>query len=189
MLRDEAEGVFQRRAADPEWEMFCRGRRAVAQSWADASTAGEGTGPVCLEPLQHSSDAAAPHGARVRHFHTRIVGIVYPNDDGTSRREAVKGLRRMDRVRLVHRPDNPADANAVAVLRHPNGRQLGYLPAAVAKEVVAAARDGTRYLAVVLEVTGAGPYDFIAGGTVGATLLILSRMAQPAMTRGSTCWH
>jgi hypothetical protein len=86
----------------------------------------------------------------------------------------VRGLRRWELVQLVHRPDNPVDANAVAVLRRSDGRQLGYLPAVVAKDVVENARGGTRYLALVNEVTG-GESDFgLIAKPVGAALLILA---------------
>ena len=153
--------------SDADWEMFCRGRSVVED--------GAGHEPVELESAD-GDDASPedPAGATVRHLHTRIVGVVYPNDDGTSRRDTVRTLRRLDRVRLVHRPDNPVDPNAVAVLRHPDGPQLGYLPAIMAKDVVNAARDrGTRYLALVTEVTGAAPDDFISVAPVGAALVVL----------------
>ena len=110
----------------------------------------------------------------VRHFHARVVGLPYPNSDGTSRREAVAGLQRWERVRLRHRPDNPVDSNAVAVLRETDERQLGYLPATLAKDVVAAARGGTRYLAVVHEISAPDPNDLIAVSPVRATLLMLA---------------
>src|SRR5829696_9326944 len=103
MSRDEFAGAFGARggAPDADWEMFCRGR---------ASTDDE---PVALEPDDPGGTAEDLAGASVRHVTTRIVGIPYPNPDGTGRRDAVRALRRLDRVRLVHRPDNPVDPNAV----------------------------------------------------------------------------
>jgi hypothetical protein len=123
-----------------------------------------------------TTGAAAGFGsATVRHLFAKVVGVAYPNPDGSSRIEAVRALKPRDLVRLEHRPDNPVDANAVAVVRPADGRQLGYLRAALAKSVVSAARGGTRYLAVVHEVTGADPLANLmpGGGQVGAVLLVL----------------
>lgn len=156
------EGVFAKRE-DADWAMFCRGG-------ADAMAAE----PVTLEPGDEHDQASPAPAAKVRHFFTPVVGLPYPNADGTSRRTAVRGLRRWERVRLVHRPDNPVDSNAVAVLRAGDERQLGYLPAAVAKDVVASASGGTRYVAVVSEVTGAEPDDLLSAEPLRARLLVLT---------------
>jgi hypothetical protein len=166
MTYDETAGVFARRE-DADWAIFCR---AGGGDEADRQ-------PVPLEP---GDEAAAGESPAVRHFQSRVVGIPYPNADGTSRREAVLGLRRWELVRLAHRPDNPVDRNAVAVLRVPDGRQLGYLPAAAAAEVVAAARAGTRYLALVGEVTGARDDLLSIGQPVRAEVVVL------ALERGAT---
>jgi hypothetical protein len=163
-------------AGDAEWEMFCRGRRddSVDSFGMSRDVSGDVAvdEPVALEPGEDDG-AAGPPGAAVRHFFSRVVGLPYPNPDGTSRREAVRGLRRWERVNLVHRPDNPVDSNAVAVLRAGDKRQLGYLPAALAAEVVAAAREGTRYLAVVNEVEAPAPDDLISVTPVRARLIVL----------------
>jgi hypothetical protein len=163
--------------ADTDWEMFLRGR-----SDALGPFSGAGDEPQELEP-QRSDDE--PEKGRVRHLHARVVGLPYPNADGSSRREAVAGLRRWERVRLRHRPDNPVDANAVAVLRNQDQRQLGYLPAMLAAEVVSAARAGTRYLAVVGDVNAPDSGDLIAVAPVRATLvlLVLEGGATAAMAR------
>jgi hypothetical protein len=150
---------------DSDWDMFLRGRSDARDPFGGTSN-----GPQELEP-DLSDDS--PEKGRVRHFNAPVVGLPYPNADGTSRREAVAGLRRWERVRLRHRPDNPVDVNAVAVLRDSDERQLGYLPATLAAEVVESARQGTRYLAVVSEVSAPGPDDLIAVAPVGATLLLL----------------
>jgi hypothetical protein len=151
---------------DADWEMFCRGRRDEAFGGvADAE-------PVTLEPPEEPVQNEDRSVGEVRHFFAPVVGLPYPNPDGTSRREAVRGLRPWERVHLVHRPDNPVDGNAVAVLRASDGRQLGFLPATLAAEVVEAARGGTRYLALVSEVTGAGD-DLISVAPVRARLLVL----------------
>lgn len=167
----EGADIFARRD-DTDWSMFLRGspRDDGAHPWGGNDLAP--SRPQELEP-DPASDISGATGT-VRHFHARVVGLPYPNADGTSRREAVTRLRRWERVRLRHRPDNPVDANAVEVLRATDERQLGFLPATLAAELVAAARAGTRYLAVVSEVTGPSPDDLIAVAPVRATLLVLA---------------
>jgi hypothetical protein len=155
---------------DADWEMFCRGRGDETDHSCPVST----DEPVALEPEADEAPAEAPPSAVVSQFFAPVVGLPYPNSDGTNRREAVRGLRPRDRVRLTHRPDNPVDANAVAVLRTSDGRQLGYLPAALAADVVAAARQGTRYLALVSEVAGAAASDLLGIAPVRVRLLILA---------------
>lgn len=198
MSQDSAD-VFARRR-DTDWEMFCRGRRDDGPSWVDAGSPLDSAGehasgldewlaapgrnaPVPLMPVggEHESGLegqalpppAGDHLGRphVRHFHAKVVGVCYPNPDGSSRIGVIRGMRVRELVQFEHRPDNPVDPNAVAVLRPGDGRQLGYLRAALAKGVVAAARRGTRYLALVDEVTGV---DGIGGGPVGAVLLVLA---------------
>ena len=177
---------------DRDWEMFCRGRRDDGPSWVDAAPAEEpdrspagwdwladpdGDAPVALSPDHdeggRGTATLAGHAAdppRVRHFQAKVVGVCYPNPDGSSRIGVVRAMRVRELVRLEHRPDNPVDPNAVAVLRLGDGRQLGYLRAVLAKEVVAAARRGTRYLALVSKITGV---DGIGGGQAGVVLLVL----------------
>ena len=155
---------------DADWAMFCRGG-ARGDAWTPAGAPSE---TQELEPAPSAAGESMPGVGTVRHFHARVVGLPYPNDDGTSRRDAVAGLRRWERVRLLHRPDNPVDGNAIAVLRDSDGRQLGYVPAAQAQDLVAAAREGTRYLAVVHEVIAPGPDDLIAVAPVRAVLLVLA---------------
>jgi hypothetical protein len=174
MTQRAAGDVFARRE-DADWAMFCRGGQDAEPFAADAE-------PVELEPGEDAGDAG--YSLRgVRHFIAPVVGLPYPNADGTSRREAVRELRTWEKVQLVHRPDNPVDANAVAVLCPADGRQLGYLPAATAAEVVAAARAGTRYLAVVNDVTGGDADDLVSVAPVRATLVVL------VLERGATKAH
>ena len=175
MTERAAGDVFARRE-DADWAMFCRGGGGTEPFTIDAE-------PVELEPGDDPPGAAAAGPRGVRHFIAPVVGLPYPNADGTSRREAVRGLRTWEKVQLVHRPDNPVDPNAVAVLRPADGRQLGYLPAATAAEVVAAARARTRYLAVVNDVTGGAADDLISVAPVRATLVVLA--LEPGATKAA----
>src|SRR5687768_384097 len=96
---------------DADWEMFCRGRAASADApWATSGAVDDAV-PLNLDDAADAAGAASlgGSGGTISHIHTRIVGVVYPNPDGTSRRDAVRTLRRLDLVRLAHRPDNPVD--------------------------------------------------------------------------------
>ena len=64
----------------------------------------------------------------------RVVGVTHKNRDGSDRQRILKSCRLGMRVMLVPEPDNPVDANAVAV-RIAGGQQIGYLAADVAKWV------------------------------------------------------
>lgn len=57
-----------------------------------------------------------------------VVGLQYPNADGSSRIFAVATLRPGDPVHLVPEPKNKKDRSAVAVVTS-SGMQLGYLSA------------------------------------------------------------
>jgi hypothetical protein len=83
----------------------------------------------------------------------------------------------------------PVDANAIAVLRESEGRQPGYLPAALAADLVAAARQGTRYLAVVGEVAGADREDLIAIAPVRVRLLILALEGGATIATARAFWR
>ena len=70
----------------------------------------------------------------VRAYHSRIAGTSQRNEDGTKRQTLVAALYEGEELALVPEPDNPHDANAIAVLDR-RGRQLGYLPAETAKDL------------------------------------------------------
>jgi hypothetical protein len=56
-----------------------------------------------------------------------VVGIGYPNADGSSRLEELKLCKREEPVDLRLEPENPHDSRAVAVFSA-RGVQIGYLP-------------------------------------------------------------
>jgi len=89
----------------------------------------------------------------LRHVRTKLVGVTFPNADGSSRQALIARCRSGERLTLRHEPNNPADDHAVAVY-NPGGEQLGHLRRKLAHEVVARSADGTRWAAYVSEVTG-----------------------------------
>jgi hypothetical protein len=95
----------------------------------------------------------------VHHLYTKVVGVTRTNADGTRRQDVARRCRPGDAVILRHEPDNPADPNAIAVLRD-SGEQIGYLRRALAKDLVLASAAGHRCGAVVTQVTGGGPFRY-----------------------------
>ncbi len=107
------------------------------------------------------------HDSKVRHFHSKIVGVTYENSDGSDRQKHIQKCRPFETLVLDHEEDDLHDANAVRVYRQ-NGQQLGYLNAELAREIVLKAERGYRFVAFVKELTGGRK-----GQSVGSSLLIL----------------
>ena len=91
-----------------------------------------GTGkPVCEVPSEHpllTSDpaaitcknclnATAPLGPYVSQFFSKVAGVSYRNEDGSSRQSIIRRCHIGERLLLKPEPDNPVDPNAVRVLR------------------------------------------------------------------------
>jgi len=86
---------------------------------------------------------------RIKHLFTKVVGVTYENDDGTSRQAILGKCGVLEGLHLQHDKNNPHDKNAVRVLRE-NGEQLGFLERNVAEDVV---RDGERGYQYTLLIT------------------------------------
>jgi hypothetical protein len=108
----------------------------------------------------------------IRHFYTKVAGVSYPNEDGTSRQWIVRRCAMLEKLNLVHDEHNAHDPNAIRVLRG-NGQQLGFLPAHVAPRVVADSAAGCRYAVFVNEKTGGSR----GAETAGVNLLVV--VAEP----------
>lgn len=89
-------------------------------------------------------------------LHSKVVGVTRHNHDGSDRQEIARHCYGGERLTLRREPDNPQDANAVAVVRE-NGDQVGYLSAGVAEQVAPLLDTGAPVTAVVAEVTGGTP--------------------------------
>jgi hypothetical protein len=113
--------------------------------------------------------------AEIRHMFTKVVGVTMRNPDGVSRQKVVAACSPLEKLKLEHEDDNPADPNAVAV-RRKNGQQLGYLRAEIAEEVVRRSKQGYRYGAYVTAITGGTK----GKGSRGANLLLI--IAEPGVT-------
>src|SRR4051794_1684691 len=91
----------------------------------------------------------------MKHFHSKIVGVTKKNDDGSNRQKLLPGCRPAMVLTLDHEEGNRFDPNAVRVLR-PDGKQLGYLSAELAEEVVKKSKTGFRYQCFAKDLTGGG---------------------------------
>ena len=83
-----------------------------------------------------------------------VVGVQFPNRDGSNRQSAVAWCDRGEVVELRPEPRNPHDPRAIAVFAR--GQQLGYLPAERAPQIFKLLAEGTEVKAVFQEVTAYG---------------------------------
>ena len=104
-------------------------------------------------------------------FFTKIVGVTFPNPDGSSRQALITELaERYDpSVKIFWTAkrdlDNPYDDKAVAIFDD-QGRQLGYLSRKVNETVAPWMDDGYPILVEVVNVTG------VNGGSHGVNLWV-----------------
>ena len=84
---------------------------------------------------------------------SKVVGVTRHNHDGSDRQVIAGQCQPGEQLKLRREPDNPQDANAIAVFRR-NRDQLGYLSASLAEKLAPLLDAGTRFTAVVSEVTG-----------------------------------
>ncbi len=88
-----------------------------------------------------------------RSFTTRLAGVTQNNPDGTKRQATLGKLAPGDIAALVREPQNPHDANAVAVV-DPHFGQLGYIPAGLAALLADQLDGGLTGFARIKEITG-----------------------------------
>jgi single-stranded-DNA-specific exonuclease len=82
-------------------------------------------------------------------FYTKVVGVSFEG-----RQDVVVGLIDGQELELVRQPDNPKDANAIAVR---NGiLHVGFVRAQIAKQIAPAIDAGVAYRARVASLTGGG---------------------------------
>ena len=68
---------------------------------------------------------------------TKVVGVTFSNEDGSSRTRIIAGMTESDKVCIERDPFNQYDANAVKVCVLKNGekKQIGFLPKGIAEEI------------------------------------------------------
>ncbi len=103
-----------------------------------------------FDPPFHSATPGRGRGC----FLTKIKGISRRNEDGSNRQYIARACDEGEVLFLVREPTNPADFNAIKVLRR-DGQQLGYLPRGVAGSGLAQEMDSGQPLSCsILEITG-----------------------------------
>jgi hypothetical protein len=101
----------------------------------------------------------------VRTLHTKIVGVTFPNPDGSSRQTILRRCFPNENVDLIPEPTNPKDPYAIAVYRK-TGEQIGYLRSELARDDFFR-RQGCFYLAAIANLTSDEK-----GQTLGANLFV-----------------
>lgn len=105
--------------------------------------------PQCGSPFKTSPRVRSD----VRHFHTKIVGVTFNNDDGSSRQKIIKRCAANEPLVFRHDSNNPHDPNTVQVLRT-DDQQIGHLNADLAAEVVHESAKGALYTPFIANITG-----------------------------------
>jgi single-stranded-DNA-specific exonuclease len=119
----------------------------------DPAAVAADTGQVLARLFARAGDYLDPSRVGVEHapaFHTKVVGVTFEG-----RQALVPQVRPGERVRLVRDPRNPRDPHAVKVSLQ-DGRQIGFLRAALAARLAPAMDAGARYRATATAVTGGG---------------------------------
>ena len=105
-----------------------------------------------------SRDAYATIG-EATHFVTKVVGVTFEG-----RQTVVSTLQAGQELVVMREPDNPADANAIA-LRTLSGAQVGFLRRQIAAHIAPNLDGGMQYTAFVSAVTGG-----VEGRSYGANI-------------------
>ncbi|MGB0748181.1 MAG: HIRAN domain-containing protein [Magnetospiraceae bacterium] len=64
----------------------------------------------------------------VQTFRSKVVGVTYDNDDGTSRQKELSRCKVGEEVKLVRELDNPHGAGTTIAVISKRGVQIGYMP-------------------------------------------------------------
>ncbi|MDP1026292.1 HIRAN domain-containing protein [Sphingomonas sp. KR1UV-12] len=98
-----------------------------------------------------------------------VVGIDFPNDDGSNRRSEAMMTLPGEHVELIPEPKNKHDSNAVAVLS-PRGVQLGYINAERAPYIVGRMARGEDAEAIFQGIDGGSAFIRVRFGGGEPTL-------------------
>lgn len=109
------------------------------------------------EERQRERAAEYARAMRLRHSFGKVVGVTFPNDDGSERQDIVASCRAGEQLYLRHDEDNEYSMVATQVLRR-NGEQLGHAPEYLAEKIVENMEDGYNVFCILTDVTG-GTFD------------------------------
>ncbi len=137
----------------------------------------EASPPQSSKSFRFSEMSAGPADTHIRIIQTKILGVSHRNPDGTSRQQIIRNFCHAgDALFLIREPDNPADANAIQVIRICRGadgkadfrERLGYLSKEIALDLAPIFPDGPVGLAEILEITG--DLEGLNGDNVGVNI-------------------
>ena len=118
--------------------------------------------------------------ARMQELTLAVVGIDFPNADGSNRRSEALMTLPGEPVELVPEPKNRHDGNAIAVVG-PRGVQIGYLSAERAPYIGGRMQRGEDVAAIFQGMDGAAAYVRVRFGGEVPTLPVST--AQPPVRR------
>jgi single-stranded-DNA-specific exonuclease len=122
--------------------------RSAQAELATAERAGTFIDRVFAQSDEYLSDPYSTIGDAA-HFHTKLAGVSFEG-----RQDIIAGLLAGATLQLLRRPENPHDANAIAV--HYGDLQLGFFNRRLAAHIAPLMDRGVRYAARVASLTG-GP--------------------------------
>lgn len=110
------------------------------------------------------------HDSRI---HTKVVGVMHNNRDGSSRQDAIAKMSQFDQVELVRNPDDEHDGNAVMVIARVEGTriQIGHLDRDLAAKVAPRVDAGETWQAIATRVD--------RHISKGASLMLFRRIPEP----------
>ena len=111
-----------------------------------------------------------------------VVGIDFPNGDGSNRRSEAMMTLPGEPVALIPEPKNKYDSNAIAVIS-PRGVQIGYLSAERAPYIGGRMSRGEDVEAIFQGVDGGLAFIRVRFGGGAPTLPTIAREASPASVR------
>ena len=91
-------------------------------------------------------------------MHSKVMGVAYNNDDGTSRQQFIRQCQVGELLDLVRDPDNPHSVNGTAIkIVRKNGEMLGHVQSEIS-EILAGQMDrGSKVEARITMLTGGTP--------------------------------
>jgi single-stranded-DNA-specific exonuclease len=125
----------------------------LATPGVDLGAIATDTGAVLARLFARADDYLDGHLVEVEQapaFHTKVVGVTF---DG--RQAILPAVRPGEFLQLIRDPGNPVDPHAIKVCLA-DGRQLGFLRAALSARLAPAIDAGARYSATAASVTGGG---------------------------------
>jgi len=119
---------------------------------------------ACKPPVERqiATIAEVDAGKNKETLEIQVVGVTFPNNDGSSRQEALQHLAIGDLVRVIAEPYNPHHKNAFKVVS--NFGQVGYLPRSFADNL---SKENKSQFEAKIKAVGAS-----SKGSLGARILL-----------------